>query len=552
MRRHSALPVWFRLLLGFAAGGLAARAATTDGVLTDLPEPDLAALEESERERPLPSDATNLLDRVLESAGAYAFDGALARVVTDRRWFLVDPPNSPGAPFLELRRWPGDSALALYALRGPMTAATRVPRTVEGASLRPKEGSSSTWEGTLATPAGTRPILWIERAVEGAASHLGIVLLPGDGGLGRASLGFRTTELLAIAARLQIEPEAWRGEAGIEPSTPLDLPALDSAVGDGDEKKHPWQVVVGADYTLGLPPGVRAFRTDRGVSPPRAVAGGSLWLRGRFRDRTGANVVVGDARRAGYLADVGTPSAEWAAGSKAPRGVASGSLAAASDFDEAREWTKALTARAERWTEPGYEGAWLIFRLAFKDRGVEIGLPVLEGRQSTALFWLPLTWRGAGELPAAAPIDAAERFGIRFERFTRIEQAKNPWIEGFLSVPGLRAELPRSWEAAANLRTEDGFPVTVVDREGRILGRLSRVEAQTRPPGPDWSPHKNPRVFRASAVFVKPDGSRFYIAGEGPAFLLEPLPGAAIDRELWDRLADSVTLVAPKPEGRRD
>ena len=205
-----------------------------------------------------------------------------------------------------------------------------------------------------------------------------------------------------------------------------------------------------------MPPGFRVRRVDGGVAPPRPLPGGLLWLRGRYVDGTDTEVAVGDGDRAGYVARVEAASEAWRAGEVPPVGLPDGSRLASEPFDLAAERTGARNARAERWHEEGFEGEWLVFRLGFDEDGIEIALPMISGRRSPSLFWIPATWRSDDRPPAPPPVDPAGRFGIRFERLTRGAQSRQPWTEGYLTVPGLRVELPKGWWPAAGLRSRDG------------------------------------------------------------------------------------------------
>lgn len=205
-----------------------------------------------------------------------------------------------------------------------------------------------------------------------------------------------------------------------------------------------------------------------------------------------------------------------------------------------------MSASAERWREPGFEGDWLVFRLVFSNAGFEIGLPVLEGRRSPSLFWIPVTWRVAGEPPAPPPVDPAERFGIRFEQLTPSERGERPWMEGYLRTPGLRAEVPKGWFPAASLRSRNGYPIRFLERSGRTRGTVTRLEADEVPPASEsegWSPEEHAGRHGASAAWNQATGAQLLVAPEGHAYLFDPEDvGSAETREAWRLMLDSVQL----------
>lgn len=511
-------------------------------LLSDLAPEVRAAVE------PGAGGPAEILERVLAAAPVYRFDGGVITVDTDRRWFATSPADDPGAPLLELRRWPGDSVLAFYELEGsaPAEGGPNLP----GARLEREESppGSWRWRGSLATRLGERPLLWIERSVPGTGRRLGSLLLPGDAGLGSAAVPDLLREMLAVVARVEVNVAAWEVVEGILAGTSIAVPALDGPPGDGDERKDTWHVMEGNGFTLSLPPGFRARRLDQGVAPPSPIPQGVLWLRGRFTDRSGASVIVGDANRAGYVAVSGGADRAWLDGGTPPLGAPGAARLAADDFSLACDDTGALAARAERWGQKGFEGQWLVFRLFFAGAGVEIGLPVLSGRQSEALFWIPATWRGPNEPPAPPPVDPAERFGISFDQFTKLEKKRRPWSEGLLSVPGLRIELPSGWIPITSLRSEDGFPVTLMTAGGTPLGKLERLRADA----PElahleeggWTSERKGGARARGNTFRRKDGARLYRSADGGAVVLVPAPGKGAGTD-WRRMIDGVALVRP-------
>ncbi len=500
----------------------------------------------------LPDDPLALLDRVFDAAPSFYFREGPLTVRTDRRWYSTLPEAGAGAPLLVLRRWPGDSVAAFYLLDGafptePGAVVAPPPFPDAAVSAATRDGGRR-WELTLPDRLGERRAEWLERPVPEAAFRLGVLLVPGDAGLGPETLDDRWIELRAVAGRVEIQLERTVRVTPLPAGTAAAVPDLGDAPGRADEGADPWQVAQGHGFTLGMPPGLKVKRL-RGVPAPQPVPGQVLWIRGRFIDRDGTEVAVGDGRRAGYVAEVASPASAWRRGHEAPLGAPGARRVSGEEFDVAREATGCREARAERWQEPGFDGDWLVFRLGFSDRGVEIGLPVAAGRESLALFWIPLTWRPGDRPPAPPPIDAAARFGIRFEKLQGRERRTHPMTEGYLAVPGLRMQIAKGWWVIANLRSTDGFPVQIVDSDGNVAGRLVRLDLeQIGPIAPDegWMEEKRPRSYGAQEVRRRRDGTWLYLTPYGYAFRLEPLELDASSAKVWDRSARTVQLNRPR------
>jgi hypothetical protein len=473
-------------------------------------------------------------------------------VLTDPRWFSTLPDPDKGGPLLELRRWPGDTAFAVYAVAGPLSSQGESGPPVPDGVLAPKGGGPSGWEqwvGTVETEAGERPAVWLERRIGDAPARMGVLVLPGDAGLGADAIDDLRAEGLALLPRIEVRPEAWRVRSGIPQGETIALPRTADVPGDKNESEAPWQVARGRDFTVGLPPGFRARRMDGGVPPPREIPGGRLWFRGRFVDEQSTEVVVGDEEWFGYVAEVRPADDAWWAGEAKPLAAVGAERVSAEPFDLAADRAGAKQARAEHWHDAAFGGEWLVFRLKFESHGVEIGIPVESGRRSPSLFWIPVTWRPAGSAPAPPPVDPAERFGIRFERLRRTDEQRHPWTEGYLRVPGLRADVPKGWFPAASLRSSDGFPVRLLERRGAGVGTLTRLEADELPPVGDstvWTEAPRRGRHRADAVYRRADGACLLVAPEGHAFLFEPGVTEGKDwSELWERLLGSAQLLGP-------
>lgn len=522
-------------------------AGSASSLRADLPTAELEALADVSEGRPDPLGARELLEEIYRLDDPHRYEADLVSVSTDRRWFGTTPADVDGAPLLEVRRWPGDTVLAVYALRGAEPGSGGVPGLSGVRMSGPRvEGDSWRWEGTIPTPAGDRRATWVERKVADGPARLGGLLVPGDAGLGAGAAESLALEAEVVWDRVEVHADAWeRLDPATAPAT-VSLPVLGLVPGTGDEANDPWQVASGIGFTLGVPPGIRSIPLRPDFRGPRPVPDAVLWLRGRYVDGAGTRVVVGDERRAGYVCVIHDPDPGWAKGKVAPRGAPEAEGLAAVAFEPSDlVGTGASSARAERWKETAFEGQWLVFRLSFEPGGVEIGLPVLTGRTSESLFWIPLTWRGPGRPPAPPPVDPAKRFGIRFERLSPADRRRRPWSEGHLRVPGLVLELPREWWPKASLRTDDGFPVSLVDETGQRAARLSRLspEAFSEASMEEWRELDRPRRFQARAAFAREDGARLWVAKEGHAFRLEPVVENLGGSTVWEALADSAALL---------
>lgn len=518
-------------------------AVSEELLLADLPDEVLAAVRaETAEEAPLsPGD---LLERVLAAGPRRTFESGPLWVEADLRWFSSSSADRSGAPLLELWRWPGDSVVAFYSLEA--VDGSDPNRIVPGATFegRQEGGAERRWDGVLTTPHGERPAVWIEREVEGTARKLGALLVPGDAGLGPGGVASVTEEMLAVFRRARTRAEGWKSIPAIGPGGRIALPGTGPPPGAGDERRDPWGVVAGEGFTLGVPPGLLARRLPSEPPPPRPLPGASLWLRGRLVDRDGGVVVVGDASRAGYVAVVGSPSRGWFEGAEPPLLCPQAVRVDGRGLDPLiSEWTGATAGRVDHFREPGWDGDWLVFRLAFSGRGVELALPVQTGWRSLALFWIPFTWRPQGRPPAPPPLDPAERFGIRFLPLPQAERRRNPFVEGTLQVPGLRAVVPRGWWPVASLRTPDGFPVRMLGPDGRGALRLTRLPAGApelrQPTEQGWMPLR--RSQGAAAVYRRAEAFLF-VAREGHAFLLEVDPDPEAPAPPLERVAESVEL----------
>jgi hypothetical protein len=501
-------------------------------LVADLPDEVVSAIDDHGAGVP-----SEILERVLSLQKGFIFRAEGLAVRTDRRWYAGASVSGPGAPILELRRWPGDTVLAFYDLDSEAPAAP-----VPGLELVGKAATAGDWtihEGTLATTKGPRRVVWGE--ARGHGRRLGALGVPGDAGFGPPAVPDLIVAIEVALRRTTLE------EAPAAPAAVPVVPDLPAPPNGADESHDGWQTFQGPGFTLGLPPGLRAARLDLGVGPARPIADAAAWIRGRFRDRDEQDVVVGDARHAGYVAQIEAPDEAWRAGVAPPLGApAADKRDEAALEDPVRAWTGASRATVSHWREEGFAGDWLVFRLLVNGRGIEIGLPVVSSWRSLALFWIPTTWRPDDKPPAPPPIDPAASLGVRFDRLSGEDRRRLPLTEGFLCVGDLRLEVPKGLWPVANLASSDGMPLTFVDPDGRTVGTLTRLAAgsdelsvQGRP---GWSKVAHPKAQRASQIWKENGGAALLIARDGHGYLLQPTPSDGAFAAAWMRLWQSASF----------
>ena len=530
------------LVLGAAAAvPSGARGVGLDTWLADLPDGVRPSVSGE-----VARDPHAILQTILASAPPRRERGGPLTVTVDPRWYRDASPG-PAAPLLLLRRWPGDTVLALWAVRP--SAPVPVQGSWHGVDATPS--SNRRFEGQIDTEMGSRAAVWAERTVEGAALALGGLLVAGDAGLGTDGKTVLAFEAEALWSRVEIDPAAWARLPMTLAVSEVEPPDLGGPTGGADERTDPWQTLLLPGLSIGFPPGLDVARLDTGVPAPRPVANGLVWFRGRFTDRDGTEVVVGDGVRAGYVAGIRDPSAAWRAGTEKP-GVPGAVFIAGESYESVPARTGANFGRVERWSEPGYAGEWLVFRLGYGSAGVEIGIPALAGRRSPALYWIPLTVRAAGQPPAPPPLEPSDRFGIRFETPSSMEAKRTPFLEGTLYTPGLRVDLPKGVRPRATVRSKKGFPVTLVQSSGGSCGRIVLLEdaaAVERTLGQGtWQPLKRPSAHGAQAVWDREDGARLFVSKGGGGYLFEPAAEAA--RSQWDGVTLKVMLLQPSRGGK--
>jgi hypothetical protein len=127
-------------------------------------------------------------------------------------------------------------------------------------------------------------------------------------------------------------------------------------------------------------------------------------------------------------------------------------------------------------------------------------------------------------------------------------------MEGYLSVPGLRAEVSRGWIPASSLRSDDGYPVRFLDYDGLTIGSLSRLapdEIERRAESFEGMEKSDkPGRHRARTVLRDESGRHLFVSSSGDGYLFELTPPSESEmessleeiHELWNLMMRSVKL----------
>ena len=120
-------------------------------------------------------------------------------------------------------------------------------------------------------------------------------------------------------------------------------------------------------------------------------------------------------------------------------------------------------------------------------------------------------------------------------------------MEGFLTVPGLRIEIPLGWYPVNALRTRDGFPIRLYDGQGELCGLLEQVNEawfETFDPAAEgWKPISRPGRFRALGAWRNGSGAGLFRSKSGGGFRLAPQAAGA--GEGWERMIGTVQMMRP-------
>jgi hypothetical protein len=209
-------------------------------------------------------------------------------------------------------------------------------------------------------------------------------------------------------------------------------------------------------------------------------------MRGRFVDRDGLRVRVGDTAHAGTV-DVTAftdPAAAKALVMKTLREAVPPAGEPSVTWIKSVDVTKILgpetgasAASISRFKSASGGMEWLVARLAYDSSLVEISLPVLEGGRSIALYWIASTVRAAHDPQPAPPVDLSNRLGITFFRPPPADRTEAFYKQGDLRSKDFTMLVARDYYVNLNSDAPDAFPAKLSHAAGNALVRLDRWEA---------------------------------------------------------------------------
>ncbi|GAB4374869.1 MAG: hypothetical protein Kow0062_13300 [Acidobacteriota bacterium] len=458
--------------------------------------------------------------------------GALA---ASSRWARVDSGAgaSGDAPLLVLRRFPGDSQLAVFSalaadLAGdasglPAALARRLAER-QAAPLGPPAACGATAGGLSCLvvplevsagaegPAAVEVLLIGRTEPERPAWRIAVVRLEGDAGCGAPCLDVVRQEADAIVR--SIRPGGAPPPAG--PRWSLPIPSAWRAPRVHDEKEAPWASRRLDGLRIDFPPGLVVARQESGFRDPRTPPGAEFWFRGRFRDLDGREVVVGDPKWAGWVDLIEGGAGALAAWRRDPSTLApaadpgarlTGSASLAEVLRRAGTGEDGLVAAFDG---DRFDGRWLVHAVQAVGHAVVVVMPVVAGADSPSLSWIALTVRPERSAPPPPPVDLSSRRAVDFRRI-RTNSPADP-RGGLLVAEHLEAIVPRGFRVAISGETADGFPVTLRRADG------TTIVVERLPPGAAGS--LEARRIQASARYELPaDGWKIVRRRRGATLL---------------------------------
>lgn len=412
-------------------------------------------------------------------------------------WSSSSVHHAPDLPVW--RRRPGDSALLVFRLIGQEGTS---PEAVLKEMLAKRRGETIHWSpaavpstdpvtsrtGRILLDADTggriETLLWMIESPLAPRAALVVAGFPGTGGLGPSGAQQVREEILEAMTGAVLAPTQWAGLPTLEPGDDLPVPVPGQGDEGRDERHAPWRVLPAMGFTIALPPGTTAALPEQAPAhsaPRRSTA--ALWFRGRFIDRDGTSVVIGDERRAGSVDVLDLGSEEQARNHALARGTAAKPPIAdpQARLITALDVTKTLSNETEctaawigRFSPSSGRFEWLVTRLTYASRVVEIALPVFEGSRSIALYWIPSTVRTLHGPPPPPPVDLSGRLGITFVRPPPEERRESFYKEGDLKSSEFTMIVPRGFQVILSSDAPDALPVKMSDADEQASARLDR------------------------------------------------------------------------------
>lgn len=437
------------------------------------------------------------LDRRRGERGLMDFGGFTAR--PGQEWVRSHAPG--GVVGLEWHRRPGDAAIAVFTVRTERGGADAAIKRL----LTPRRPGALAWSPV--TLASTNPIrarttalsldadgggradgaVWLVESSAAPGLALVITAFPGTGGLGKEGLEQSRAEIQEALAESVVVPPRWDTVTVIdaEDGSEFPVPVAGGRTAPGDENASPWRTYPVGEFTLALPPGMIAAppAAAPAASAPRR-AGARLWFRGRFRDRDGLDVAVGDETHAASV-DLQNAASEAEAvartlgkGASVAPPLADPGAVLVSTLDVTRTLgaeTGASAVSLTRFRPSSLGVEWLVCRMAFGARLMEIDIPAAQGSKSIALFWIPATVRLVHGSPPPPPVDLSGRLGILFLRPPPTERRESFYKEGDLRSADFTMIVARGYSVVLDTVSPDAFPVRLTHMDNGAIVRLEKI-----------------------------------------------------------------------------
>lgn len=504
-------------------------------------------------------EAAGKLRRILGvEQGPRSVEGGWGQAGLEPGWISVEPPAEPGAPWLVLRRFPGDTQILLY----PWAGSGR--ETPEIVLLRLFASRSPVMEGPwqdCPQPEGwgacRRVTVGLDMGLEGRepiefrlltlpSEDRGFLLaaMAGSGGGGRTGMEQARQNIQAQIARLTLDPRA-----AIEPlpaaGAVFPVPAAWQSLRPHSEAEDPWRVFsLGDRLSIDLPPGLTAARVSPGFSDAATGPLTRLWFRGEFADQEKKRVVIGDAGHAGRVDVKKENPAEWQRTLQNPAALAPRTDPAAR-FIKAASLTPARgkaglggEAQAARFAGGAFQGEWLVFRCRVEGYLVDVVIPVAQGQQSLALFWIPLVVRREDQTVPPPVADLVHPYQVRFGKISDRSRGADP-REGVLTGGGLTLAVPKGFKVGMSPASREGFPITLRHPDGSTLVLEKLV------PRPEAGPEVRRREVQDLFGPVQESGWK-----AGPRFRGGVLEWAALTASGAEEARREVILLLPENHSR--
>lgn len=279
--------------------------------------------------------------------------------------------------------------------------------------------------------------------------------------IGTGGCGAACAEQFAQAAdRIESElnwshGKAWRDHQ-LQSPWDLDVATTTPSAAISEETHEPWRTFpLGNAWQVDLPPGVVAIDHDPFTPSNSTLAG--IWWRGRFRDREGLLVQVGDAERLAriVISDSALPN------QLDPIGEVISRASLDSVLQQVGSRFRGTVVRS-RDAQAALE--WLTFALSSAAGQVRMQIPVRDGARSLSLLWIALTLRAAGESGPPPIVELGSRGAVRLLKPAKTASAADP-REGVLTSDSFEVAIPKGFQIALNPNSEDGFPVLARNKQ---------------------------------------------------------------------------------------